>query len=119
MQHGKVTIYASGQLKVHEKNYMTRDLELVASLKYVFSQKDLNLHQRRWIELLNDYEMSVLYHPAKVNVVADALSQLSMGSIAHVGDDKKELVCDVHRLARLCICLVDSNEGSVVVHNGL
>ncbi|WMV25188.1 hypothetical protein MTR67_018573 [Solanum verrucosum] len=72
---GKVTSYASRQLK------------------------DLNLRQRRWLELLKDYDMSVLYHSGKVNVVADALSRLSMGIVAHVEDDKKELVRDVHRLA--------------------
>ena len=45
------------------------------SLQYVFSQKDLSLHQRRWLELLKDYDMSVLYHPGKDIVVADALSR--------------------------------------------
>ena len=71
------------------------------SLQYVFSQKDLNLRQRRWLELLKNYDMSVLYHLGKANVVADALSRLSMGSVAHVEDEKKELVREVHRLARL------------------
>ncbi|WMV29870.1 hypothetical protein MTR67_023255 [Solanum verrucosum] len=87
MQNGKVIAYASRQLKVHEKNYPTHDFELAAvvftlkirrhyfygvhvdvftdhkSLQYVFSQKQLNLRQRRWLELLKDYDMSVLYHP--------------------------------------------------------
>lgn len=49
------------------------------SLQYVFSQKDLNLHQRKWLELLKDYNMSILYHPGKANIVADALSWMSMG----------------------------------------
>ncbi|WMV41776.1 hypothetical protein MTR67_035161, partial [Solanum verrucosum] len=113
--------YASRQLKIHEKNYPTHDLELAAvvfplkiwknylygvhvdvftdqkSLQYVFNQKDLNLRQRRWLELLNDCDMSVIYHPSKANVVADAISRLSMGSVAHIDDDKKELVQDVHR----------------------
>ena len=65
----------------------------------MFTQKDLNLRQRRWLELLKDYDMSVLYHPGKANFVADALSRLSMGSVSHVEDGKKELVKDVHRLA--------------------
>ncbi|WMV37347.1 hypothetical protein MTR67_030732 [Solanum verrucosum] len=61
--------------------------------------------------------MSVLYHPSKGNVVADALSQLSMGSVAHDKDAKKELVHDVGRLAQLGVHLVGSNEGGIVLHN--
>ncbi|WMV14528.1 hypothetical protein MTR67_007913 [Solanum verrucosum] len=67
MQNGKVIAYASRQLKVHEKNYPTHDLELAA--------KKLNLRQSKWLELLKDYDMSILYHPGKANVVADALSR--------------------------------------------
>ncbi|WMV50436.1 hypothetical protein MTR67_043821 [Solanum verrucosum] len=85
------------------------------SLKYVFTQRDLSLWQRRWLELLKYYDMSVLYHPGKANVVANILSRLSMRNISHFKDDKKELVCDVHRLARLGVHLVDSNEGCVIV----
>lgn len=59
------------------------------SLRYIFSLKDLNFCQRRWLELLKDYDMSVLYHPSKANVVADTLSSLSIGSVSHVEDDKK------------------------------
>ncbi|WMV38291.1 hypothetical protein MTR67_031676 [Solanum verrucosum] len=89
------------------------------SLKYAFTQKDLNLNLGRWLELLNDYNMSVLYLPRKENVMADALNRLSMEIVSHVEDDKKELVHDVHRLALLGVHLVDSNEGGVFVHNGL
>ncbi|KAG8483068.1 hypothetical protein CXB51_021934 [Gossypium anomalum] len=67
MQGGKVVAYASRQLKPHEVNYPTHDLELAA--------KELNLRQRRWVELLKDYDCSIEYHPSKANVVADALSQ--------------------------------------------
>ena len=54
------------------------------SLQYVFTQKELNLRQRRWLELLKDYNMSVFYHPRKANVVADAISHMIIGSVSHV-----------------------------------
>ncbi|KAL0560424.1 hypothetical protein IC582_000829 [Cucumis melo] len=99
MQQGKVVAYASRQLKSHEQNYPTHDLELAAvvfalkiwrhylygekiqiftdhkSLKYFFTQKELNMRQRRWLELVKDYDCKILYHPGKANVVADALSR--------------------------------------------
>ncbi|GKA56087.1 putative reverse transcriptase domain-containing protein, partial [Tanacetum coccineum] len=99
MQRDKVIAYASRQLKVHEENYTTHDLELGAvvftlrlwrhylygtkcvvftdhkSLQYILNQKELNLRQRSWIELLSDYECEIRYHPGKANVVADALSR--------------------------------------------
>ncbi|WMV20158.1 hypothetical protein MTR67_013543 [Solanum verrucosum] len=142
MQNGKVIAYASRQLKVHEKNYPTHDLELAAiifalkiwrhylygvhgdvftdhkSLQYVFTQKELNLKQMRWLELLKDYDMSILYHPGKANVVADALSRFSMGSTTHIKEEKRELAKDVHRLTRSRVRLMDSTEGGVVVMNG-
>ena len=99
MEHGKVISYASRQLKVHERNYPTHDLQLAAvqfafkmeallygvrvdvftdhkSLKYVLTQKELNLRKRRWLEFLKDYDISVLYHPGKETILADALCQL-------------------------------------------
>ncbi|GKA81587.1 putative reverse transcriptase domain-containing protein [Tanacetum coccineum] len=76
MQRGKVIAYASRQLKTHENNYMTHDLELGAViLQHIFDQKELNMRQRRWIELFSDYECEIRYHPGKANVVADALSR--------------------------------------------
>nr|GEV14166.1 putative reverse transcriptase domain-containing protein [Tanacetum cinerariifolium] len=65
MQREKVIAYASRQLKIHEKNYTTHDLELGSGL---------NMRQRHWLELLNDYDCEIRYHPRKANVVADALS---------------------------------------------
>lgn len=142
MQRGKEIAYASRQLKTHEKNYPTHDLELAAvvfalkiwrhylyevhvdvftyhkTLEYVFNQKELNLRQIRWLELLKDYDMNILYHPGKTNVIADAFSRLSMGSTTHIEEEKKELAREVHRIARLGMQLVDSSEGGVVVQNG-
>ncbi|GKE08772.1 pol protein [Tanacetum coccineum] len=99
MQRGRVIAYASRQLKKHEEEYPTHDLELAAvvfalklwrhyiygvkikiftdhkSLKYFFYQRDLNMRQRRWLDLVKDYDCEILYHPSKANVVADALSR--------------------------------------------
>ena len=95
---------------MHERNYPTHDLEFAAvvfalkqwrhylygvkcevytdhrRLQYVFTQKDLNLIQRRWMELLKDYDITILYHPGKANVVADALSRKAgnIGSLAYL-----------------------------------
>lgn len=62
------------------------------SLQYICLKKYLNLHQRRWLELLKYYDISVVYYLRKANVVAKALSRLSMGSVAYVENDKKKLV---------------------------
>jgi len=108
MQNKKVVAYASRQLRPHEVNYLTHNLELAAvvfalkiwrhylygtkfevfsdhkSLKYSFSQKELNVRQRRWMEFLKDYEFKLQYHLGKANVVADALSQKSLHASAMV-----------------------------------
>ncbi|GKE61911.1 putative reverse transcriptase domain-containing protein, partial [Tanacetum coccineum] len=99
MQRNKVIAYAPRQLKIQEKNYTIHDLELGAvvfalktwrhylygtksviytdhkSLQHIFDQKELNMRQRRWIELFSNYECEIRYHPGKANVVADALSR--------------------------------------------
>ena len=98
MQDERVVAYASRQLKPHERNYPVHDLELAAvvyalkmwrhylygekckiftdhkSLKYFFTQKELNMRQRRWLEMIKDYNLEILYDLGKANVVADALS---------------------------------------------
>ncbi|GJX28849.1 putative reverse transcriptase domain-containing protein [Tanacetum coccineum] len=75
MQREKVIAYASRQLKPHEENYTTHDLELGAVvLQHILDKKELNMRQRRWLELLADYDCEIRYHPGKANVVADALS---------------------------------------------
>ena len=78
----------------------------------------MNLCQRRWLEFLKHYDMGVHYHPGKANVVADALSRLSMGSVAHVEEERKQLAKDVHRLARLGVHLMSISDGGVMVQNG-
>jgi hypothetical protein len=99
MQEGRVIAYASRQLRRHEEHYPTHDLELAAvvhalkiwrlyllrnichiytdhkSLKYIFTLSELNMRQRRWLELIKDYELEIHYHPGKANVVVDALSR--------------------------------------------
>jgi hypothetical protein len=99
MQEGQVISYSSRQLRRHEEHYPTHDLELAGvvmalrtwrhyllgnmihiytdhkSLKYIFTQPNLNMRQRRWLELIKDYELEVHYHPGKANIVADALSR--------------------------------------------
>ena len=86
-------------------------------LRYVFSQKDLNLHKRRWLEILKDYDMSVLHHLGKANVVADALSHVSFHSVSHVEEDKRELSRDVHTLFGLGVRLENSPKGGFMVHH--
>ncbi|GKF61345.1 putative reverse transcriptase domain-containing protein, partial [Tanacetum coccineum] len=76
MQNKKVIACASRKLKIHEKNYTTNDLELDhKSLQHILDQRELNMRQCRWLELLSDYDCEICYHPGKANVVADALSR--------------------------------------------
>ncbi|KAH0665088.1 hypothetical protein KY285_026294 [Solanum tuberosum] len=115
--NGKVIAYTSRQLKlygVHVEVFTDHK-----SLQYVFTQKELNVKQRMWLELLKDYDMSIFYHSGKANVVDDALSRLSMGSTAHVKEEKRDLAKDVHRLALLGVRLMDSTKRGVVVMNGV
>jgi ribonuclease HI len=122
MQGGNVIAYASRQLWKHELINPTNDLELAAVvhalkiwrhyimgtkcqvytdhkvLKYIFTQKDLNLKQRRWLELIKDYDLEIHYHPGKANLVADALSQKEHVHSAVVAQLLDEIVEDFRRL---------------------
>ena len=119
MQNDRVIVYASRQLKKHEENYPTHDLELAAvvftlrhylygapcriftdykSLQYIFTHKELNLRQRRWLELIKDYYYTIEYHPGKANVVADALSRRPKSSLSHMRSGYLPLLVDLRAL---------------------
>jgi hypothetical protein len=117
MQDNRVIAYASRALRPHEQNYPTHDLELAAvvhalkiwrhylmgthcnnytdhnSLKYIFTQADLNMRQIRWLELIKEYDLEVHYHPGKANVVADALSRKAQCNYM-IMDSKIATLCD-------------------------
>ncbi|XP_069143493.1 uncharacterized protein [Solanum lycopersicum] len=140
MQENNVIAYASRQLKVHEQNYPTHDLEFAAvvfalkqwryylywvkcevyidhhTLLCVITQKDLNLKQRRWIELLKDYEITILYHPGQSNVVEDSLSRKagSMGSLCHLQVSRRALAREVQTLANDFIRLEVLEKGGLL-----
>jgi len=122
MQEDNVVAYASQQLKPYEKNYPTYDLELAAvvfalkiwryyfygvlckiytnhqSLKFIFTQKELNLRQRHWLKLLKDYDLQIQYHPGKLNVVADALSRKAQHSPSTVVITQLSLLRELEHL---------------------
>ncbi|XP_070011069.1 uncharacterized protein [Nicotiana sylvestris] len=89
------------------------------SLQYIFKQKELNLRQRRWLELLKNYDVEILYHLGKANVVADALSHKSIGSLVHIESGRQGLTKELHQLANMRIRLLDSDGGGVTVQNTL
>ncbi|VVA24606.1 PREDICTED: retrotransposon, partial [Prunus dulcis] len=135
IQHGRVIAYASRQLKKHELNYPVHDLELAAvvfalkiwrhylygetcqiftdhkSLKYLFTQKELNLRQRRWLELIKDYDCTIEHHPGRANVVADALSRKSSGSVAYLRGRYLPLMVEMRKLR---IGLDMDNQGALL-----
>ncbi|WVZ51621.1 LOW QUALITY PROTEIN: hypothetical protein U9M48_002748, partial [Paspalum notatum var. saurae] len=119
MQEGRVVAYASRQLRKHEANYPTHDLELAAvvhapkiwrhytlgntchiytdhkSLKYILTQPELNMRQRRWLELIKDYDLEIHYHPGKANVVADALSRRAHCNVIEARPTVRVLCCEI------------------------
>ncbi|GJT76287.1 putative reverse transcriptase domain-containing protein [Tanacetum coccineum] len=125
MQKEKVITYASRQRKIHEKNYTTHDLELGAvvfalkmwrhylygmkcvvytdhkSLQHILDQKELNMRQRRWLELLSDYDCELRYHPGKANVV-EARKEENYGTEDLLGMIKKlEATCSITMFRRI------------------
>ena len=122
MQNDRVIAYAYRQLKKHEENYPTHDLELAAvmfalkiwrhflygvpcriftdhkSLKYIFTQKELNPRQERWLELIKDYDCTIEYHPGKANVVTDALSRRLESTLSHMRSGYFPLLVDLRAL---------------------
>ncbi|WVZ63865.1 hypothetical protein U9M48_013463, partial [Paspalum notatum var. saurae] len=119
MQEGRVIAYASRQLRKHEANYATHDLELAAvvhalkiwrhymlgntchiytdhkSLKYILTQPELNMRQQRWLELIKDYDLEIHYHPGKANVVADALSRPAHCNVIEVRSTARVICCEI------------------------
>ncbi|GJV91166.1 putative reverse transcriptase domain-containing protein [Tanacetum coccineum] len=143
MRKEKVISYASRQYKVHEKNYTTHDLELGAvvfalkmwrhyqygtkcvvftnhkSLQHILDQKELNIRQRRWLELLSDYDCEIQYHPGKANVVADALSRKerskSLREENFINEDLHGMINKLEPRADRTLCL---NNQSWILHFG-
>ncbi|WVZ98503.1 hypothetical protein U9M48_043936, partial [Paspalum notatum var. saurae] len=138
MQEGRVIAYASRQLRKHETNYPTHDLELAAvvhalkiwrhyllgntchiytdhkSLKYILTQLELNMRQRRWLELIKNYDLEIHYHPGKANVVADALSRRAHCNVIEARPTVRVLCCEIDDIempsdqpAELCILIIE------------
>ncbi|WVZ71094.1 hypothetical protein U9M48_019717 [Paspalum notatum var. saurae] len=129
------------KLRAHEENYPTHDLELAAvvhalkiwrhylmgnkcksytdhkSLKYIFTQTELNMRQRRWLELIKDYELEIHYHPRKENIVADALSRKSYCNLLTGEELSAELCAEMEQLRLGFVSTEQLNE--LIVHSTL
>jgi hypothetical protein len=140
MQKGHVIAYSSWQLRRHEEHYHTHDLELAAiilalqtwwhyllwnvvhiftnhkSLKYIFTQLDLNMRQRWWLELIKDYDLETHYHPRKVNVIVDALSHKVhcnyLCVVHHTGEESS--ICVPPYVALYNVTLTPSLRGEII-----
>ncbi|GKA45337.1 putative reverse transcriptase domain-containing protein [Tanacetum coccineum] len=148
MQREKVIAYASRHLKIHEKNYTTHDFELRAvvfalkiwrhylygtkcmvfidhkSLQHILDQKELNMRQCRWLELLSDYNCEIRYNPGKENVVADALSRkerinpLRVGSLVMtIGLDLPKQILNAQTKARKPENIKNKDVGGMLIEN--
>nr|GEX59389.1 putative reverse transcriptase domain-containing protein [Tanacetum cinerariifolium] len=148
MQREKVISYASRQLKIHEKNYTTHDLEFGAvvfalkiwrhylygtkctvftdhkSLQHILDQKELNMRQRRWLELLSDYDCDIRYHLGKANVIVDALSRKERepplrvrALIMTIGLDLPKQILNAHSEARKPENIKKEDVGGMLVEN--
>ncbi|GKF76112.1 putative reverse transcriptase domain-containing protein, partial [Tanacetum coccineum] len=148
MQREKVISYASRQLKIHEKNYTTHDLELGAvvfalkiwrhylygtkctvftdhkSLQHILNQKELNMRQRRWLELLSDYDYDIRYHPGKANVIADALSRKERkpplrvrALVMTISLDLPKQILNAHTKARKLENIKSEDVGGMLIEN--
>ncbi|GJX19802.1 putative reverse transcriptase domain-containing protein [Tanacetum coccineum] len=148
MQREKVIAYASRQLKIHEKNYTTHDLELGAvvfalkiwrhylygtkctvftdhkSLQHILDQKELNMRQRRWLELLSDYDCEIRYHPGKANVVVEALSRKERDQplrvralVMTIGLDLPKQILNAQTKARKPNNLKNKDVGGMLIKN--
>jgi hypothetical protein len=134
-----VISYSSRQLRRHEEHYPIHDLELAAvvmalrkwrhyllgnvvyiyinhkSLKYIFTQPDLNMRQRRWLELIKDYELEVHYHTGKANVVADALSRKAhcnyLPAVCSMGEESSTQVLPDLSLFNITLTPILRDEG--------
>ena len=143
MQSGRVVAYGSRKLKNHEQNYPTHDLELTAivfalkiwlnylygeqfevfldhkSLKYIFTQQDLYMRQRRWMEYLEDYNFTLHYHPGKANVMADALCRKSQGVLESITSREWQMLETVGQFRLQYRDQVQGTLGSLVATSSL
>jgi hypothetical protein len=140
MQEGRVISYSSRQLRPYDEHYPTHDIELAAvmmalrtwhhyllgnvvhiyidhkSLKYIFTQPDLNMRQVRWLELIKEYELEVLYHSGKSNVIVDALSRMAhynyLPAIRLTGEESSTQV--LPNLSLFIITLTPTLRGEII-----